>query len=579
MAGWWRLRPIAAGDGSLARPEAEAAVPVARLIRFASQFRTGVVGHAAPLPTQPAAHRLGFARLWPAHTVDLRAPWKSPQPPLIDPETGEILGGSGSAPGEPPAGDELAARLRAVLQIPLSLLMCNAGPLAWPAPLLPFQQDGALELLSRPRLLLADDMGLGKTVQAIAALRIMIHRGEMVRALVAAPAGLLDQWRREITRWAPELRVMTVRGAPDERAWQWRYAAHVTLVSYETLRNDVPGPPERRLWDLVILDEASRIRNRETGIAQACKRIPRVRRWALTGTPLENSVDDLVSIFDFLTGQPGEPDRPWQAVAGVRARLRELQLRRRKEDVLPDLPPKRVIDVPLELGPLQRAAYDRAETEGLIQLRAHGPDISITHVLELITRLKQVCNADPVSGESAKLDNIRERMATLVEEGHRALVFSQFVDASYGVERAARALASYDPLSYSGAQTAPERTDTLRRFEEGKRHKALILSLRAGGVGLNLQSASYVFHLDRWWNPALEDQAESRAHRLAQPYPVTVYRYICEGTIEERIERILQEKRALFHDVVDDVTLDLQHALTESEIYGLFGLHRGRPLG
>ncbi|HXH23645.1 MAG TPA: SNF2-related protein, partial [Vicinamibacterales bacterium] len=166
--------------------------------------------------------------------------------------------------------------------------------LEWPAALRAYQHDGVRAFLAHDRLLLADDMGLGKTIQAIAALRILIHRGEVTRALIVVPASLRTQWRREFATWAPELRLLTVHGPAEEREWQWRTDAHVTLVSYETLRGDVVGNPASgprwREWDVVVLDEAQRIKNRNTTTSRACKLLPRQRSWAMTGTPLENSI-------------------------------------------------------------------------------------------------------------------------------------------------------------------------------------------------------------------------------------------------------------------------------------------------
>jgi len=481
----------------------------------------------------------------------------------------------GTAGGEPWRPDDILLRLAIVLQAPPRLFTDDGGPLRWPAPLPPYQCEGIEALLNRREVLLADDMGLGKTVQAAAALRILCFRERIKSALVVCPASLVHQWRSELRRWAPELTVVPVSGVPAERARMWRLPGHIYLVGYETLRGDVmdlrDSPVLRKRWDVVLLDEASRIKNRESGISQACKRIPCERRWALTGTPLENSTDDLISLLDFLLGDPAGKVRP-PHYAGVRATLRTLQLRRKKGDVLPDLPPLRINELTLELGARQREAYDRAEREGILQLRRFGPALTITHVLELISRLKQICNAEPLTGESAKLEDISARLATLVAEGHRALVFSQFTDDTFGVEMIARSLRAFHPLTFTGAMSARQRTDAVRVFRADERHKALILSLRAGGVGLNLQSVSYVFHLDRWWNPAIEDQAESRAHRMGQPYPVTAFRYVCANTIEERIEAILRDKRQIFKELVDDVTLDLKSTLTAEEMFGLFGL-------
>lgn len=480
----------------------------------------------------------------------------------------------------PSDSDDLILRLAAALQPPLEAWFDSHGVMDWSSPLLPYQQEGIAALLSRRELLLADDMGLGKTIQAIAALRILFFRRQIESVLVVSPASLVAQWGREFAKWAPEINVGKVAGTASDRGILWKLPAHVKIVSYDTLRGDVldltDSPVLRAPWSVVVLDEASRIRNSETGVSIACKRIPRLRRWALTGTPLENRIEDVQSILDFLLRDPGDRSLADPLHRSVREILLSVQLRRKKEDVLPDLPPKQVIEELIELLPQQRAAYDRAEQEGVVRLERAGESITVTHILELISRLKQICNHDPATGESAKLADIEERMAILVAEGHRALVFSQFTDARFGVELVENRLAAFSPLSYTGAMSSDQKNKTVDRFQSDNRHKALVLSLRAGGVGLNLQAASYVFHLDRWWNPAIEEQADSRAHRMGQPYPVTIYRYICAGTIEERIDARLREKRQLFHDVVDDVSLDLTTALSEEELFGLFNLKPSR---
>jgi SNF2 family DNA or RNA helicase len=496
-------------------------------------------------------------------------------PPLAagEAQTPEEPGSAGG--GQAPARD-LIIRLLAILRTPLHILCPGAGALVWPAPLLPFQREGVATLLDRRELLLADDMGLGKTMQAIAALRILLYQGRIAHALIVCPASLLEQWRRELRRWAPDVGVVTVAGSPAERAALWRRPAPVRIVGYETLRGDVldlrDSPVLRYHWDVVVLDEASRIKNRESGIATACRRLRRDRRWALTGTPLENRIEDVAAICEFLLGEPGKRPRLPADARGISGVLRSLQLRRRKADVLPDLPPKIVSELAVELPAGQRAAYDRAEREGVLALSAAGDAVTATHVLELITRLKQLCNRDPLTGEACKLDDVRDRIGKLVAQGHRALVFTQFIDAEYGVARIAKHLREFAPLTFTGAMSPAKRAQTVDRFVSSIRHKVMVLSLRAGGVGLNLQSASYVFHVDRWWNPAIEEQADSRAHRLGQPYPVTAFRYICADTIEERIDLRLREKRRLFGEVVDDVSLDPASALSEQELFGLFGL-------
>jgi SNF2 family DNA or RNA helicase len=320
-------------------------------------------------------------------------------------------------------------------------------------------------------------------------------------------------------------------------------------------------------WDVVVLDEAQKIKNADTKVARACKGLPRRVSWALTGTPLENDLDELASIVDFLTPLP-----PTISDGELLERHRELQLRRRKQDVLHDLPEKSVYDLWLQLGDRQRETYERAEREGVIHLRELGKTITIHHVLALIQRLKQICNVCLETGASAKLDDLADRPGEIAAEGERALVFSQYVDDEYGVGRIVRRLAGLNPLAYRGGLSAREKDEIIGRFKRSDRHKVLVLSLRAGGQGLNLQEASYVVHFDRWWNPAVERQAEDRTHRLGQKNAVTVYRYICANTIEERIDRILREKQHLFAEYVDKVTIDPGKLLGEKEIFGLFGL-------
>jgi SNF2 family DNA or RNA helicase len=477
--------------------------------------------------------------------------------------------------------DPLWRRLLYLLQPPTELLLAVAGPIEWPAALFPYQVDAVWTLLARDALLLADDTGLGKTIETIAALRILALQRRLEAALLVVPAGVLRQWRRELNSWAPELRVSTIQGPAAERSWQWQTLAHVYLVSYDTLReaaaNDSDGPPRQRAWDVVALDEAQRIKNRDADISRVCKRLWRRRAWALTATPLENHLDELASILEFVTPSTQEVTTRLFAGPEVIERQKTVQLRRRKADVLPQLPPKLTSTITVQLGAQQRAAYERAEREGVYALRARGADVRIQNVLELIARLKQLCNADPVSGQSVKLDDLRERLASLVAEGHRALVFSQFTDATFGARAIAAHLARFRPLLYTGDMDLAEREAVIRTFREDASHSVIVLSLRAGGVGLNLQDASYVFHFDRWWNPSVERQAEDRSHRLGQSYPVNVYAYTCEQTIEERIEAVLHRKRRLFQDVVDEVTLDLESVLTRAELLGLFGLSAPTP--
>ncbi len=438
--------------------------------------------------------------------------------------------------------------------------------------LMPFQKEGVGALVGMKRLLLADDMGLGKTVQAISALRLLRKRGEVRRCLVVAPASLLDQWRREMTKWAPELSAIIIRGAARERSWQWTARTDVTLVSYDTLRSDFERSQVRgRAWDVVIADEAQRVKNRND-TSRALKGLKRCRSWALTGTPIENHEEELASILEFVDHDGRSPPKRYVPGPALLSRHRELQLRRKKSEVLDDLPPKLIEMSPIDLHPKQRASYDKAEHDGIVYLRSLGEEATVQHVLEQITRLKQICNFDPETGESSKLDDIVDRLERLTAQGHRALIFSQYTNEVSGVAAAARRLRKFEPLTFTGDTPQSERAALIERFKTRDEHKALVMSLRAGGLGLNLQEASYVFHLDRWWNPAVERQAEDRSYRMGQTVKVNVIKYSCANTIEERIDRILERKQGVFDEIIDDVSLDLSTRMSRRELFGLFGL-------
>ncbi len=410
-----------------------------------------------------------------------------------------------------------------------------------------------MRLLSAPGVLLADEMGLGKTIQAIGALRVLL-RGGSGAALIVVPAGLVLQWRRHLLEWAPELALSTCLGPPGERRRRWQAPAQVYLVGFDVLRGDMalPAPygPRRRLWQVVVADEAQRIRNAHTVIAATVKALPRERAWALTGTPIENRPDDAVSILDFVA--PGLCDTD-ALLPGLRRALAVVQLRRRRAAVLPDLPPKTVFELAPELLAPQRAAHDLARREGLVWLRSLGAELRVAHVLELILRLKQICNACPRTGASAKLEDLRRRLHDVVAAGEKAVVFSQFVAAPFGAEAIARTLAPLRPMLLTGRMSTAARDDAVAEFSRDPERRVMVASLRAAGVGLNLTAASVVVHFDRWWNPAVEAQAEDRTHRIGQSRPVQVFAYLTPDSIEQRIGEILAEKRALFADIVDGV--------------------------
>ncbi len=462
-------------------------------------------------------------------------------------------------------------RLLYLLQPPLDGLF-DGRQLEVPFEPFPYQLEGIAFLMPRQGALLADEMGLGKTAQAILALRLLFHQGQIKRALVVCPKPLVHNWARELKMWAPDIPIETFDGEPDVRRSTWFVSnCPLKLINYETLTRDVEFATDRRVaFDVVVLDEAQRIKNKESKTAQAVKALRRGRSWALTGTPIENHADDLVNIFGFVDSgciPAGTAPR------NIPKFTSDSILRRTKDDVLTHMPAKTVRDLEVDLTPAQRAAYRRAEDDGVVHLNELGDTVTIQHVFQLVMKLKQICNFDPATGESAKLERLVSDMDEVAASGRKAIVFSQWVEP---LRVLADALGCYGALQYHGQIPQQQRTPILDRFKTDPDIHVLLMSYGTGSVGLNLQFANYVFLFDRWWNPAVEDQAINRAHRLGQRHPVTVTRFLSGDTIERRIADILEAKRQVFNDLIAQADKPESRGLTEDEIFGLFDI-KARP--
>jgi SNF2 family DNA or RNA helicase len=436
----------------------------------------------------------------------------------------------------------------------------------------PYQLQGIAFLMPRHAALLADEMGLGKTMQTIVALRLMFHGGLIQRALVVCPKPLVINWTRELRTWAEDVPFEVVGGDTQTRRACWLASkCPLKLVNYELLTRDAALVADERVrFDVVVLDEAQRIKNRESKTAEVVRTIRRGRSWAMTGTPIENRTEDLVSIFAFVDPGRIPPETPARQLPRLTG---DCILRRVKEDVATDMPPKIVRDAYLELTAAQRAAYGLAEKEGIVRLNALGDTITVQHVFELVMRLKQICNFDPLTGQSAKLEQLLADLAEVAESGRKAIIFSQWVEP---LEVLARALAPFGPLLYHGKVPPRERQPVLDRFRTDPGKHVILMSYGTGSVGLNLQFTNYVFLFDRWWNPAVEDQAINRAHRLGQKEPVFVTRFISQGTIEGRIAEVLEKKRQLFNELIEQNGPPASLGLSEEDVFGLFDI-KARP--
>jgi SNF2 family DNA or RNA helicase len=445
-------------------------------------------------------------------------------------------------------------------------------PASLVAQLRPYQRRGFSWLAFLDRLgvggLLADDMGLGKTVQVLALEAHQREQGQRPPTLIVCPLSVLGNWRREIERFTPSLKVHVHHGST--RTLQ--PSADLVLTTYQLAARDVDLLAATQ-WDRIVLDEAQHVKNATGAIARAVRRIPARHRVALTGTPVENRLTELWSIADFLNpgilgpasifrarySVPVERFADADAAARLRRVTRPFLLRRVKTDkaVITDLPEKferrQWCNLTIEQATLYRAVID----EMFVKLReAHAGFRHKGLVLSAMTKLKQVCNhpahllgdGSPLAGRSGKLDRLEEILANALVDGDRALVFTQF--ARFGAMLTpylAGRLGTRVEFLHGGTPRGA-RDAMVARFQEsapGQGPRVLLLSLKAGGTGLNLTAANHVVHLDRWWNPATEAQATDRAFRIGQRRDVQVHTFVCVGTIEERIDSIMAEKRTL----------------------------------
>jgi len=478
---------------------------------------------------------------------------------------------------KPPADVvKLEDRLFYLLQPPLELLV-GSEQLQFPFEPFPYQLDGIAFLFPRYAAVLADEMGLGKTMQAISTIRLLLCSGEVRNVLLICPKPLVSNWLREFSVWAPEIPVAAIEGNSPTRQWQWTSPdIAVKIANYELLMRDRDSVLDSdQHFDLVVLDEAQRIKNQKNATSLIVREISRTRSWALTGTPVENSPDDLVGIFEFLSPGYLKTDMP---VAAIAKATRDHMLRRTKDMVMNDLPPKLYRDADLDLTPEQRATYEKAETDGVVQLENLDELLTIHHVFELVLRLKQICNFDPATGCSAKLERLVADMEEVSASGHKAIVFSQWVNS---IDLMRPALERFGPLEYHGRVPHKQRDSILAQFKQDPSKHVILMSYGAGSVGLNLQFCRYVFLFDRWWNPAIEDQAINRAHRIGAAGSVTVTRMLMANTIEQRIAAVLDQKREMFDELFSDSSSPRSVGMSRQEIFGLFDIRspKGRVAG
>jgi len=453
-----------------------------------------------------------------------------------------------------------------------------AAPDGLQVQLRPYQLEGLawLQYLRAQSLggILADDMGLGKTAQALAHVLTEKNAGRLdLPVLVVLPTSLIFNWQAEAKRMAPSLRVLTLQGPQREALFAKMPAHDLVLTTYPLLWRDIQALAAQR-FHLVILDEAQMVKNAGSRSARALRRLQTRHSLCLTGTPMENHLGELWAQFDWLMPgflgdarhfaaqwrKPIEENGETLRAALLAQRVRPFILRRRKQDVASELPPRTEVIQRVQLQGQQLELYESVRVAVDVQVRRvlkrqsfNGAQISI---LDALLKLRQVC-CDPhlVKGshsgptmERAKLALLTDMLPKLVEQGRRVLVFSQFT-ALLDLVAEQLLLLELTFLSLTGKTPTQERGQVVQRFQ-AQEVPVLLVSLKAGGLGLNLTAADTVIHMDPWWNPAVEEQATARAHRLGQNRPVLVYKLVVQGSIEERMLELQARKLALSNSVL-----------------------------
>ena len=455
-----------------------------------------------------------------------------------------------------------------------------AIPPSFHAELRPYQQQGLnwLQTLRAYQFngLLADDMGLGKTVQTLAHIAVEKHAGRLTQpALIICPTSLVANWKHEAARFTPELKIVIHHGAERTRTIKPFKSADLVISSYPILARD-SDMLAKQPWYLLVLDEAQSIKNVRSKNSLAVRTLNAQHRLALTGTPMENHLGELWSLFDFLMpGLLGDEKqfrrvfrKPIEDAADderrqlLIRRIAPLMLRRKKQDVVKELPEKIEVLRTLTLDGKQRELYEtvRIAMQEKIknEIEKKGLNRSQIVILDALLKLRQVC-CDPqlvklasakAVKQSAKMEFLLELLPELIAEGRRILLFSQFTGMLDLIEAQVRK--SNIPYVRLDGQTKNRETP-VQQFQNGN-VPLFLISLKAGGVGLNLTAADTVIHYDPWWNPAAENQATDRAHRIGQNKTVFVYKLICEGTVEEKIHGLQQRKQALADGIYSNKT-------------------------
>lgn len=408
-----------------------------------------------------------------------------------------------------------------------------------PFPLRDYQKKGVDFLSSNSSALLGDDMGLGKTVQAIVALKKEFLENGIKRALLIVPNSLVSNWVREFSTWYPNLSVGTLVGNRESRENTLKHSSSTIIATYEQIRIIFENPKNVGYFDYLIFDEAQRLKNSTSNVHQACKKIEAKNIWMLSGTPLENNSGDIISLFSILkygTLQSGYTPKEIKEI------ISPYLLRRLKENLLQELPDLLEENKYIDLNDKQLIFYN-----SLIERKRELDKKDSSGMLALITELKKACNYDPISETSSKLDYLKEIIEDTFNNNEKIIVFSQYVESLKFIQNNL----NVKSILFDGSLNKSQKDSAVDEFQNSTESVVFLASIQAGGVGLNLQSASRVVIFDRWWNPAVEKQAIARAHRMGNKNKVHAIKFVSAGTIEERILDLLHYKEELFDEVIE----------------------------
>jgi len=393
-------------------------------------------------------------------------------------------------------------------------------------------------------------MGLGKTLQAITAMKDLFREGLIENALVVAPKSLVTTWEEELAQWAPELSRMRIVAPTRIRDEVWGLSlgkTHVLLTTYEQFRGKSSTITGYN-WDLVVMDEAHRIRNVKSQVSKGLSRISASRFWALTGTPIERDTEDLWTLLSILDRQRFYKRDKNLPSSVMRASAREYILRRMKKEVLKDLPGKLEIKQSIELLPKQKNNYKREE----IKLRTASDE----SILVIINRLLSICDFDEGAKESAKVERIIEIVNKIILNKEKVVIFAHLLNPlRYLEERLSQEIPGTNVQKYIGDMSESERGNAKHDFENNPDTGVILCSSRIAAQGLTLVAANHVIFLNQWWNPSANNQGMDRVYRIGQNKDVTIYTFVCKDTLEEHLENILQTKSQIMGDVVDQLAV------------------------